>query len=110
VVSWYLIEDALDSGPKSNGFPDINPCDGSLSFPDLGDSVYNGSTPVIIYDAACGVPLKPPPPPGATNGSQLKIGASAGDDVDRLEVARPSDPADRECINDRPFSKGRWAG
>jgi hypothetical protein len=58
-----------------------------------GDSVYNGSTPVIIYDAACGVPLKPPPPPPlGANGSQL--GARTGDDVDRLEVARPSDPSD----------------
>ena len=30
VVRWYLIEDALDSGPKSIGFPDVAPCDGSL--------------------------------------------------------------------------------
>ena len=59
VVSWYLIEDALDSGPKSIGFPDINPCDGSLSFPDLGEAPFNGSAPVIIYDAACGAYVKP---------------------------------------------------
>jgi hypothetical protein len=47
VVSWYLIEDALDSGPKSNGFPDINPCDGSLSFPDLGE--YSNSSLSNVY-------------------------------------------------------------
>jgi hypothetical protein len=88
MVNWYLIEDALDTGPKSNGFPDINPCDGSLSFPDLGDATYNGSTPVIVYDAACGVPLTPP----KAGGGQL--GVRVGDDVDRLEVARPSDPSD----------------
>ena len=84
VVSWYLIEDALDSGPKNIGFPDINPCDGSLSFPDLGEAPYNGSTPVIIYDAACGVPLVPK--------AEGQLGA--GDDVARLEVALPSDPSD----------------
>ena len=86
VVRWYLIEDALDSGPKDIGFPDINPCDGSLSFPDLGSAPYNGSTPVIIYDAACGVPLGPK----EAEGQRLGV----GDDVDRLEVARPSDPDD----------------
>jgi endoglucanase len=90
VVSWYLIEDALDSGPKSIGFPDANPCDGSLSFPDLGEAPYNGSTPIIIYDAACGVPLTPP----KSKGGQLGTRARAGDDIDRLEVARPSDPSD----------------
>ena len=58
MVSWYLIEDVLDSGPKSIGFPDINPCDGSLSFPDLGEAPFNGSAPVIIYDAACGAYVK----------------------------------------------------
>ena len=79
MVHWFLIEDALDSGPKSIGFPDVAPCDGSLSFPDLGEAPYNGSTPIIVYDAACGVPLK---------------AAKVRDDVDRLEVARPSDPAD----------------
>ena len=46
-MSWYLIEDALDSGPKSNGFPDINPCDGSLSFPDLGE--YSNSSLSNVY-------------------------------------------------------------
>ena len=88
MVRWYLIEDALDSGPKSIGFPDVAPCDGSLSFPDLGAPPYNGSAPVIVYDAACGVPLAPSPPEGG------RLGAGSGDDVDRLEVARPSDPSD----------------
>ena len=67
------IDDSL-SAQKSIGFPDMNPCDGSLSFPDLGDSVYNGSTPVIVYDAACGVPLAPPP---KAKGGQLGAGAGA---------------------------------
>jgi hypothetical protein len=84
VVSWYLIEDALDSGPKSIGFPDVAPCDGSFSFPDLGKAPYNGSTPVVVYDAACGIPLGPK--------AEGRLGV--GDDIDRLEVARPADPSD----------------
>jgi len=101
MVSWYLIEDALDSGPDfphSRPGSDRNPCDGSLSFPDLGAAPYNGSAPVVVYDAACGVPLAPP---AAKGGGQL----GAGDDVDRLEVALPSDPSDpylRKWTKTRP--------
>jgi hypothetical protein len=98
-VSWFLIEDALTSGPKSIGFPDTAPCDGSLSFPDLGEAPYNGSTPVIVYDAACGVPLTPPPPSVSIGG----LSAREGDDVDRLEVARPSDPSDPCLLRKRIY-------
>ena len=107
LVSWFLVEDALDSGPKDSAFPDVGPvraatnlppaplgcyvtdrccaqCDGSFSFPDLGAAPYDGSTPLVVYDAACGVPLNP-------NG-EGRLGVS--DDVDRLEIARPADPTD----------------
>ena len=99
MVRWHLIEDALDSGPKGIGFPDINPCDGALSFPDLGEAPYDGSTPVIVYDAACGVPLAPNHSISGmarSGGGGRVSGARAPieDDVDRLEVARPSDPSD----------------
>lgn len=88
MVKWFLVEDALDSGRKSIGFPDVGPCDGSFSYPNLGPAPYNGSTPVIVYDAACGVPLGPRA--RARDIQQLR----SADDVDRLEVARPADPSD----------------
>ena len=88
MVQWYLVEDALDSGGENVRFPDVGPCDGSLSFPDLGEAPYNGSTPLIVYDAACGVPLI------RSNVKRGEPHVGAGDDVDRLEVARPADPSD----------------
>ena len=86
MVHWYLIEDALDSGPKSNGFPDVAPCDGSLSFPDLGEAPYNGTAPVIVYDAACGVPTGSKTAAGSTARETAPAGPAVGDDADRLEV------------------------
>ena len=70
-----------------------------LSFPDLGEAPYDGSTPVIVYDAACGVPLAPNHSISGmarSGGGGRVSGARAPieDDVDRLEVARPSDPSD----------------
>eukprot|EP01043_Picozoa_sp_COSAG02_P096521 COSAG02_NODE_32805_length_510_cov_0.875912_1_plen_86_part_01 len=58
------------------------------SFPDLGTPPFNGSAPVIVYDAACGVPLTPP------KAERSRLRARSGDDVDRLEVAKPSDSSD----------------
>jgi hypothetical protein len=46
LVRWWHIRDALGSGGPGINFPDNGPCDGSLSFPDLGSAPYNGSAPV----------------------------------------------------------------
>ena len=47
LVHWHSIEPALGSGVNMS-FPDGAPCDGSLSYPDIG------AAPVILYDTACG--------------------------------------------------------
>ena len=57
LVHWHHLRDALDSGGPNITFPDRGPCDGSVSFPNLGAPPYDGSTPVILYDADCGTPL-----------------------------------------------------
>eukprot|EP01052_Picozoa_sp_SAG31_P020074 SAG31_NODE_1492_length_8126_cov_5.005731_4_plen_760_part_00 len=89
LVRWYHIQDALPSGVNMS-FPDHGPCDGTMSYPDLGESPYNGSVPVIVYDAACGTPLpKNMTPPSGPFSKHKIIG-----DVARLEVARPHDPSD----------------
>ena len=93
LVRWHHIKDALDrtgGGIGNTSFADGGPCDGTMSFPDLGVPPYNGSTPLIIYDAACGVPLPSNMTPPSGPFSRHKVPG----DVARLEVARPADPSD----------------
>lgn len=90
LTRWYHLIDALGSGGPNITFPDKGPCDGSLSFPDLGAPPYNGSTPVIIYDADCGAPLPKNETPPSGPFSRHHVPG----DVARLEVARPHDPTD----------------
>ena len=107
---WFMMQDALGRSPKSSLPWDSHqgPCDGSLSFPDLGKAPYDGSAPVILYGPDCNVPVKPGGA-GGKNGSQqqqqkldltgslraeadsLKSGLG---DAPRVEVALPNDPAD----------------
>jgi hypothetical protein len=55
LVHWYHVQGLLGNGVK--GF---QPCDGTVSFPDLGEAPFNGSTPIIMYGPNCGTPVKPP--------------------------------------------------
>ena len=50
LVHWAHLPHALDPTPPSKTWPHDwgGPCDGSLSFPDLGFGAYNGSTPIIM--------------------------------------------------------------
>ena len=89
LVTWHHIQDALPSGVNMS-FPDKGPCDGSMSFPDLGAPPFDGSTPVIIYDADCSTPLPKNQTPPTGPHSPHRVGG----DVARLEIARPSDPSD----------------
>jgi sucrose-6-phosphate hydrolase SacC (GH32 family) len=52
LVHWYPIADALTPNMTTNTtWDDKGACDGTLSFPDLG----NGSTPIVLYGPDCGV-------------------------------------------------------
>ena len=52
LAHWYPIADALTPNmTASTSWDDKGACDGTLSFPDLG----NGSTPIALYGPDCGV-------------------------------------------------------
>ncbi len=101
LVHWFHLEHALDPTPRSTAWPHSwgGPCDGSLSFPNLGAPPYNGSTPVILYGpdcrctraraaiSNCGRAL-----PVDSEGYPLY--APDTGDAARIEVARPADPSD----------------
>jgi len=55
LVHWAHLPHALkETKPSKTWHHDWGgPCDGSLSFPDLGFAPYNGSTPVIMYGPDC---------------------------------------------------------
>eukprot|EP01052_Picozoa_sp_SAG31_P023377 SAG31_NODE_1923_length_6914_cov_3.243580_7_plen_609_part_00 len=91
LVRWYRLPPALVPNPATlqNSTWDRVACDGTLSFPDLG----NGSTAVILFGADCGTPL-----PSAGH-----LHARAGD-APRVEVAWPADPHDAYLAN---WSKSR---
>ena len=90
LVRWYPIQDALSRDMTSNThWDDLGPCDGTVSFPDLGKPPYNGTTPVALYGPDCGVPVKPPPTAAPRASGLLKPL-----DVARVEVAMPADPSD----------------
>lgn len=97
LVHWYHLKHALDAG-HNGGHNWGGPCDGSLSFPDLGVEPYNGSTPVIMYGPDCrctrsrgcvinGTNATQPPP------QPQQLHASHPMDAARIEVALPVDPA-----------------
>ena len=88
LAHWYTLPDALPSQPG------WGTCDGTVSFPDLGEAPFDGSTPVITYGPNCGGALPPLPPPPAALGS--RAGAGSGD-YPRFAVSRPQrvdDPYD----------------
>eukprot|EP00937_MAST-01D_sp_MAST-1D-sp2_P006943 g6943.t1 len=73
-LRWHALPDAL----RRAGARDIpwdshqGPCDGTLSFPDLGRPPYDGRAPVILYGPDCNQPL-------------------GMNDAPRVEVALPTD-------------------
>ena len=75
---WYTLADALSRETKSDVPWDSHqgPCDGTVSFPDLGKPPYDGSTPVILYGPDCNQPV------------------SGANDAPRVEVALPAEPSD----------------
>lgn len=80
---WYTLPDALDGEPNSTW--DQDTCDGTVSFPDLGHSPYNGTAPIMLYGPDCGGALPPLPPAGTD------VGASSGSgDYPRIAVALPA--------------------
>ena len=82
---WYHVKQTLAPVPNSSW--DGYECDGTVSFPDLG----NGPTPVIMYGPDCGVPVPPP-----NSSSRLGSGSS---DVPRVNVAHAADPHDPYLMN-----------
>ena len=101
LVHWFHLQHALDPTPQSKAWPHNwgGPCDGSLSFPDLGVTPYNGSTPVILYGPDCRCTRAR----AATShcGRALPVDARGNPlyapdtgDAARIEVARPADPSD----------------
>jgi hypothetical protein len=101
LVHWFHLQHALDPTPQSKAWPHNwgGPCDGSLSFPNLGSPPYNGSTPIILYGPDCRctraraavshcgryLPLDEQSEP---------LFAPETGDAARIEIARPSDPSD----------------
>ena len=56
LVHWYPVADALAPGmTKNTTWDDKGACDGTLSFPDLGEAPFDGGAPVILYGPDCGV-------------------------------------------------------
>eukprot|EP01051_Picozoa_sp_SAG22_P015187 SAG22_NODE_1951_length_3269_cov_3.468139_4_plen_164_part_01 len=66
LVHWHHAKGVL-----GNGVEGFQPCDGTVSFPDLGAAPFNGSAPVIMYGPNCGTPVKPAP-----NGSASWLGST----------------------------------
>ena len=46
---WAHVQDALVAGARNSSWDHEGPCDGTVSFPDLGAAPYDGSTPIILY-------------------------------------------------------------
>ena len=95
---WFTEIDALDRATNASLPWDSHqgPCDGSASFPDLGEAPYDGSTPVIMYGPDCNQKLGPP--------GKQQLGAGLGD-APRVEVALPADPSDpmlRDWVKQTP--------
>ena len=68
---WAHVQDALVAGPHNSSWDHSGPCDGTVSFPDLGVAPYNGSTPIILYGPDCAEGLKPPPPAAAPSSASF---------------------------------------
>lgn len=83
---WFPLQDALGRSSSTDLPWDSHqgPCDGTLSFPDLGTAPFNGSAPVILYGPDCNEPLN-----RSTPGLSAELG-----DAPRVEVALPEDPSD----------------
>ena len=82
LAHWFTLPNALPSQPG------WDTCDGTVSFPDLGQAPYNGSTPIIMYGPNCGGTLPPLPPPQVGLRGQARAGTSSGD-YPRIAVSRP---------------------
>jgi hypothetical protein len=103
---WAHVQDALVAGPHNSSWDHSGPCDGTVSFPDLGVAPYNGSTPIILYGPDCAEGLKPPPPAAAAvaAAAAAAVGLRLGD-APRVEPATPADPTDpllREWVKTQP--------
>ena len=83
LTHWYTLPDALDGEPNSTW--DQDTCDGTVSFPDLGNAPYDGTAPIMLYGPDCGGALPPLPP--AAGGAD--VGASSGD-YPRIAIALPA--------------------
>jgi sucrose-6-phosphate hydrolase SacC (GH32 family) len=58
LVHWYPLADALvPNMTKNTTWDQKGACDGTLSFPVLGNAPFNGSTPIILYGPDCGQPV-----------------------------------------------------
>ena len=98
LVHWYHLNHALDASTRGPLAREKwgGPCDGTLSFPNLGRDPYNGSTPVILYGPDCrctrgrgciinGTAAQP---------AAQRVGSAQPMDAARIEVALPADPDD----------------
>jgi hypothetical protein len=98
LVHWYHLNHALDPSTRGPLAREKwgGPCDGTLSFPNLGRDPYNGSTPVILYGPNCrctrgrGCNINGTAAQPAAQG----LGAVQPMDAARIEVALPADPDD----------------
>ena len=85
LVHWHHVKEALGNYPSSPIW-DRAQCDGTVSFPDLGASPFNGSAPVIMYGPDCGTPVPQP------NGSAAGPGGLGTADAPRVGTARAAVP------------------
>eukprot|EP01046_Picozoa_sp_COSAG06_P024278 COSAG06_NODE_1971_length_7939_cov_87.132908_5_plen_278_part_00 len=92
LIHWFHIADALGRGPTNSTWDNQGACDGTVSFPDLGEAPFDGSTPILMYGPDCGVPLHPPPPPS-------RLGASSKTmDTPHVEIALPAKPGEDKYL------------
>ena len=88
LVHWHHVKSAL-----SNDLG-IQPCDGTVSFPDLGYAPFDGRAPVVMYGPDCGKPVPRP------NASGAQVGTS---DAPRVGTARAAVPTSPYLFNfDKP--------
>lgn len=83
LIHWKHIQDTLGRGPSNSTWDRQGPCDGTLSFPNLGKAPYDGSVPIIMYGPDC-----------TSSSTNVELENPRVGDTPRVEPATPKDPND----------------
>ena len=105
LVHWHHVKEALADW-RSNPSWDQVQCDGTVSFPDLGEPPFNGSAPVIMYGPDCGTPV--PKPNGSAAGHGL--GSADAPRVGTARAAVPVSPYLLDWVKPKPDRPVRFEG